>query len=77
MNSETDQIARLFQELGATEQQAQVMAAQLLKRAEQLAEERNVSRVEAMEYLLKVAVAGHQGQVYDGPPPGERHNKAD
>ncbi|MGZ0654048.1 hypothetical protein ACWPKS_00420 [Coraliomargarita sp. W4R72] len=55
------QVTQIFINLGAPESQAQVMAAQLLKRAEQIAEERQISRVEATETLLKQVIEARQG----------------
>ena len=40
-NNETEQIAGIFRNLGADQDQAITMACQLIKRAEQLAEEKN------------------------------------
>jgi len=62
---EVDQVARIFVNLGATEPQARVMAAQLLKRADQLAAERGVDRVNTLEHLLKAAIAGREGRILD------------
>ena len=58
---EVCKIAKIFVNLGALEEQANVMSAQLLKRASQLAEERGISKVEAAEYLLKQVVEARQG----------------
>jgi len=54
-------IARIFVNLGAAEKQAEVMASQLLKRAEQIAVERKISKVEATETLLKQVIEARQG----------------
>lgn len=54
-------IARIFVNLGAPEEQAKVMSAQLLKRADQIAEERGISKLEATESLLKQVVEARQG----------------
>lgn len=65
-----DELARLAQlcrRLGApTDAQAETMARQLLKRADQLATERAIPREAAMQHLLGVLVHGRQG----GVPPG-------
>lgn len=58
---EVVEIARIFVNLGAPETQAKVMAAQFLKRAEQIAEERGFSKVEATENLLKQVIEARQG----------------
>ena len=60
-SDETAQVARIFTNLGADSEQSQVMAAQLLKRAGQIATERGISKVEATESLLKQVVAARQG----------------
>lgn len=64
-SNDLELISGVFQKLGAPEIQADVMAAQLLKRAIQLAEERNISKVEAVESLLKQVISARQG---DGTP---------
>lgn len=71
-----DELAKLTQlcrRLGAaTEVQAETMARQLIKRADQLAVERGIGREAAMERLLSVLVHGRAGQVPpDLPAPGE------
>ena len=48
-----DQVALLFTQMGASPEQAPVMAKQLLKRAEQVAAEQEISKVHAVESLLK------------------------
>lgn len=60
----------LLQSLGAEAPATRVMAAQILKRADQLAAERGASRYEAIDYLVRVTIAGREGRVYDGPLPG-------
>lgn len=65
-----DELAKLTQlcrNLGApTDVQAETMARQLQKRADQLASERGIARVAAMEHLLTLMVHGHRGET----PPG-------
>jgi hypothetical protein len=61
--SEAEQLARLCARLGAPPAQAAVMAAQLLKRAEQLALERARPREEMLEHLLRLVVKGSAGEV--------------
>ncbi|MGJ8650386.1 MAG: hypothetical protein ACSHX4_08500 [Opitutaceae bacterium] len=56
-----DGVTQLFVNLGADAAQAKVMAAQLLKRAAQIAEERKISLVEATETLLKQVVQARSG----------------
>ena len=58
---ELDKIKLLFMNMGAPENQAKVMASQLLKRAGQIATERGISIVEAAESLLKQVVQARQG----------------
>jgi len=48
---------------GAGPHQAEAMARQLMKRADQLAVERGQTREEAMAYLLRLAVQGRSGEV--------------
>lgn len=64
-----ENLTTFFRGLGADEEAARVMAAQLIKRAGQLAEERSTSQLEALDYLLKVTIAGREGRVYEGNPP--------
>ncbi|MES2695116.1 MAG: hypothetical protein V4773_16705 [Verrucomicrobiota bacterium] len=61
--TELEQLTRLCEGLGATHGQAQTMAAQLMKRADQIAAERGVSREAAMKGLLDVVVKGRAGVV--------------
>ena len=61
--SEFEQVKALCVKLGSAEAQADVMAKQLLKRADQVAKERSIDRVQAMEELLEVLVMGRQGEV--------------
>ncbi len=71
---EVAQLARLCRRLGAdTDAQAEVLARQLLKRAEQLAAERGLAREAALQHLLGVLVSGRRGEVPPGfgPPPSE------
>lgn len=72
-----DDVARLSglcRRLGAaTDAQAETMARQLLKRAEQLAVERGIAREAALQHLLNVLVHGRRGEVPPGfaPPRSE------
>ena len=61
--AEIEKLTTLCRNMGAGEQQAATMAKQLIKRADQLAIERDISRVAAMEYLLELLVSGRQGEV--------------
>ena len=60
---EIDQIAGIFQNLGAKEKQATTMATQLIKWADQLAKKRNSSRVSELQTLLTTAIYGAQGNL--------------
>ena len=59
-SKEVAEIACIFVNLGAPEKQAVVMASQLIKRAEQIAQERDISKVEATESLLKQVLEARQ-----------------
>lgn len=69
--TELEQLTQLCETLGAPHEQAAIMAAQLLKRAGQLAEERGVSREAALKGLLEVMIKGRAGEVPPSflPPP--------
>ncbi|MFP4165963.1 MAG: hypothetical protein ACLFUF_02220 [Opitutales bacterium] len=69
-------VARLFERLGADNGQARTMAAQLIKRASQVAEERNISVVDATESLLKQVIearsergSGSAKEIHRDAPP--------
>lgn len=66
-----ESLTQLCQRLGANEEQARTMARQLLKRSEQIAQERGIKRVEAMERLLSLLISGSQGQTPPDFPPKE------
>jgi hypothetical protein len=71
--SEEVQLRELCQRLGASPVQAATLAAQLLKRADQLAVERGITREAALVHLLNVVVKGRNGEVpADFPPPPGR-----
>jgi hypothetical protein len=74
---ELAQLAKLCRGLGATAEQADAMARQLIKRADQLVVERGQSREAAMAYLLRLMVQGRRGEVPPEfqPPAGEAQNK--
>ena len=67
--TEQEQVARLCERLGASPAQAATMAAQLLKRAEQIAGERGITREAALQSLLEVVVKGRAGEVPGRSPP--------
>lgn len=62
MNDE-EQLRVACERLGASPAQAATMAAQLLKRAGQLASERAITREAALAHLLRVVVMGRNGEV--------------
>ena len=75
--AELEQLVELCRKLGAPPGQAMTMAAQLQKRATQLAGERGVAREAAMKYLLEVLVKGRHGEISadnlpDRPTPSMR-----
>ncbi len=59
--NEREQLVRLCERLGAPRPQAETMAEQLLKRAEQLAAERGTTREAALARLLELVVQGRSG----------------
>ncbi len=64
MAAEPDQlilIKSLFLQMGAPEEQAEKMASQLLKRAAQIALDRDIAIVEAVGILLRQVVEAQQG----------------
>jgi hypothetical protein len=69
--TELEQVTQLCERLGAAPGQAATMAAQLLKRADQIARDRGIPRAEAMKSLLDVVVKGRAGEVPAAftPPP--------
>ena len=74
--TEHEQLTQLCERLGASPAQASTMAMQLLKRADQLAVERGITREAALKGLLDVVVKGRAGEVppqFAVPPrPGSR-----
>jgi hypothetical protein len=59
--NELEQLTALCARLGATPESAATMAAQLLKRADQLAAARGVSREEALAGLVKLMIEARTG----------------
>jgi hypothetical protein len=72
--TEPDEVARLLEGLGAPRAQAERMAAQLVKRADQLAVERSRPREAELARLIEMVVQGRAGVVppefSPGPPSG-------
>jgi len=60
--TELEQLTDLCERLGAPRAQAETMAAQLAKRATQLAVERGIAREIAMARLLEAVVRGRAGE---------------
>lgn len=60
--TELEQLTQLCENLGAPRVQALTMAAQLAKRATQLAAERGEAREVAMARLLELVVRGRAGE---------------
>ena len=72
--TEHEQLTQLCERLGATPTQASIMAAQLLKRADQLVVERAITREAALKDLLDVVVKGRAGEVpakFASQPPSQ------
>jgi hypothetical protein len=69
--TELEQLAQLCEKLGASPAQANIMAVQLRKRTDQLAQERGLTREAALKSLLEVVVKGRAGEVPGrfAPPP--------
>ncbi len=66
---ELAQLTRLCENLGAPPEQADAMARQLLKRADQLVADRGMTREAALDYLLRLVLQGRGGEV---PPEFQR-----
>jgi hypothetical protein len=64
--NELEQLTEACVRLGSGRAQAETMAAQLLKRASQLAAEREISREMALAHLLQLVVKARSGEI----PPG-------
>jgi|GEM_PF-644334 len=65
-SGEIEQLEKVFLSRGASPSQAMVMAGQLSKRADQWVVERGLSRLEALQRLLEIVIAGREGMVPDG-----------
>lgn len=69
--SDLEKITQICVRLGAAPDQAATMAAQLLKRSEQISTERGIPRAAALAQLLEILVQGRQGVVPPAfKPPG-------
>lgn len=70
--NELARLTSLCARLGAPPAQAEAMARQMIKRADQLAMQRGQTREAAMAYLLQLVVQGRAGEVpKEFQPPGE------
>ena len=58
---ERKQVARVFENMGADKESAQRMAGQLIKRAEQKAEENKTTKIIELQKLLELSIYGAQG----------------
>jgi hypothetical protein len=72
--NEQEQLVALCMKMGAPRAQAEIMASQLAKRADQLVTSRGITRIAAMEHLLQLLVKGRSGEAPPGfeggaPPP--------
>lgn len=67
--SELEQLTALCQRLGAEAKPAATMAAQLLKRADQLVIERGMERMAALSYLIELMVKARNGESPPQFPP--------
>jgi hypothetical protein len=70
--TEHEQLTELCRRLGSPPAQAATMAAQLLKRADQLAAHRATTREAELTRLLELLTKGHAGEVpaaFVAPPP--------
>lgn len=78
--NELAQLTRVCRGLGAPPEQADTLARQLIKRADQLVIERGQTREEVLAYLLRLVVQGRSGEVpqeFQPPPGGANQNKPD
>ena len=60
---ERNQVARVFENMGADKESAQRMAGQLIKRAEQKAEENKTTKIIELQKLLELSIYGAQGML--------------
>jgi hypothetical protein len=67
--TELEQMTQLCSRLGANPAQAATMAAQLLKRADQLAIDRGIERTAALSYLVELVMKARNGETPSDFPP--------
>ena len=58
---ESNQVARIFENMGADKESAQRMAGQLIKRAKQKALENKTTKIIELQKLLELSIYGAQG----------------
>ena len=58
---ESNQVARIFENMGADKEGAQRMAGQLIKRSEQKAQENKTTKIIELQKLLELSIYGAQG----------------
>lgn len=63
MDEDLEKLTQLCVRLGSPEKQARTMAAQMIKRADQIAAERKTTRVAALDHLLRILISGRDGKV--------------
>ncbi|NBD38303.1 MAG: hypothetical protein GVY10_07035 [Verrucomicrobia bacterium] len=80
--TEEEQLTALCRRLGAAPGQDALMARKLLQRAEQMAAERSIEKVQALRYLLELMTTGRDEDESAQPAPrkgsgraGDRKNK--
>lgn len=66
MMEDVEQLTKMFEQMGSEPKQAEVMARQLLKRAEQIAEREGIDKLTALSRLLQIVKAGREGETFDG-----------
>jgi len=60
MSTTEKMLQGLFKQMGADELQSQRMSSQLIKRANQVAEEESISEAAALKKLLQKIIEGHK-----------------
>ena len=76
--NEIQQLTEVCVRLGANRAQAEIMAAQLLKRAAQLASERGINREAALGNLVELMIRGRAGEApaaFAARPPSPSREK--
>lgn len=73
--NEVQKLSKVFENLGAQSTQALTMARQVMRRADQLAEEKNISRIDSLERLMRLCVRGFQGEISPDFTPTPKKSK--